>query len=180
MRPAAQARPAPSARPLTAPAAAQRAPEPERTLDTGGRRVDIREPRVEAARDVSADRPIARIVDPMVEDEEDLNQGDLYMDPPAPAPRAQPAITAPRTYARPAEPRRPEARRPEPQPEPEAPAAEDRKGGWRSLFGGRPRAEPAPIARPQPQLRTTWQAEPEAQETPDDLEIPSFLRRLAN
>ena len=116
----------------------------------------------------------------MVEDEEDLNQGDLYMDPPAPAPRAQPAITAPRTYARPAEPRRPEARRPEPQPEPEAPAAEDRKGGWRSLFGGRARAEPAPIARPQPQLRTTWQAEPEAQETPDDLEIPSFLRRLAN
>jgi len=179
LRPTAPAQP--SARPLTVPAA-QRAPEPEKTLDTGGRRVDIREPRVEAARDASADRPIARIVDPMVEDDEDLNQGDLYMDAPAPAPvpRAQPAISAPRNYARPPESRRPEARRPEPQPEPEAPIADDRRGGWRSLFGGRPRAESAPVARPQPQLRTTWQAEPEAQETPDDLEIPSFLRRLAN
>ena len=90
------------------------------------RRPPRRHPRApgEAARDASADRPIARIVDPSVEDEEDLNQGDLYMDPPAP--HAQPAITAPRTYARPAEPRRPEARRAELQPE--APTAERPQG----------------------------------------------------
>jgi len=55
------------------------------------------------------------------------------------------------------------------------------KSSWLSIFG-RPRHDPAP----QPQLRTaaTRQAQPALQEAPDDaeedLEIPSFLRRLAN
>jgi len=55
------------------------------------------------------------------------------------------------------------------------------KGGWLSLFG-RPRQEPAR----QPQLRTLSSAQPamepaeEAADDGDDLEIPSFLRRLAN
>jgi cell division protein FtsZ len=63
--------------------------------------------------------------------------------------------------------------------------ADDRRqkgGGWLSIFG-RPRQEPA-----QPALRATSSAQvapqPMAHEAPaddaDDLEIPSFLRRLAN
>ena len=60
-----------------------------------------------------------------------------------------------------------------------------RKGGFLSLFGGRPRYEtPAPA----PRAMTTRggampaeAAEPEAHAEPgEDLEIPSFLRRLAN
>jgi cell division protein FtsZ len=88
-------------------------------------------------------RPIARIVDPSVADEED------------------------------AEPLFPETSR----------YIDDRrqKSGWLSLFG-RARAE-----IPAPALRATGSAQPApllAQEEPsteaDDLEIPSFLRRLAN
>jgi len=64
------------------------------------------------------------------------------------------------------------------------------KGGWLGLFGGRPRQDlmaPPRAADPIPQFRNqnAGQAtarqieEPEAQ-AGDDLEIPSFLRRLAN
>jgi cell division protein FtsZ len=60
---------------------------------------------------------------------------------------------------------------------------EDRrqKGSWLSIFGGRPRHD-----APAPSLRAPGSAQPAAQplsapaEDPDDLEIPSFLRRLAN
>ena len=58
-----------------------------------------------------------------------------------------------------------------------------RKGGWLSIFG-RPRHD---TPAPGPTLRSTGSAQPAAQPTavqqtedPDDLEIPSFLRRLAN
>jgi cell division protein FtsZ len=87
-------------------------------------------------------RPIARIVDPSVADEEE--GGPLF---------------------------------------PEAHYGEDRgrKGGWLSIFG-RPRHD-----SPAPTLRSTGSAQPAAPpaatqhaEDPDDLEIPSFLRRLAN
>ena len=69
------------------------------------------------------------------------------------------------------------------------------KGGFFSLFGSRPRydappareaAPPAPKAQaPQaiPKARTTQAVQPieeEAAEPGEDLEIPSFLRRLAN
>jgi cell division protein FtsZ len=170
-----------------------RAPEPEtvRSFDpekhtlTGGRRVDIREPRVEEVRTASldAERPIARIVDPLVEEDEEEFQADLYLDTPAP----EPVVTQPRGYA----PRAPEPRVETRQPAQDVPPmyAEEKKGGWRSLFGGRPRYE-APTGQAnggfgqgRPQMRTTQQAqlEPEAQaEAQDDLEIPSFLRRLAN
>ncbi|MCI3135486.1 cell division protein FtsZ, partial [Phenylobacterium aquaticum] len=67
------------------------------------------------------------------------------------------------------------------------PAYEDRRparGGFLSLFGSRPRYDaPAPAARPaarggaQP---AEAHLEQEQAETQEDLEIPSFLRRLAN
>ena len=95
--------------------------------------------------------PLTRIVDPSVADEEDAP---LF---------AEPAY---------------EERRP--------------RGGFLSLFGGRPRydshAQPqqAPAPRPMPS-RSTGGALPmeaaapeEAADTGEDLEIPSFLRRLAN
>ncbi|MGH7023481.1 MAG: cell division protein FtsZ [Caulobacteraceae bacterium] len=60
---------------------------------------------------------------------------------------------------------------------------EDRrqKAGWLSLFGGRrPDAQPAP-ARPMAQAQTAPEAyEDEEDAVDEDLEIPSFLRRLAN
>jgi cell division protein FtsZ len=136
---------------------------------------EIREPIIEdiptaaswdEARD--GDRPIARIIDPMVEDD-DIAQPDLYLDTPV------------------VKPSQPIAATPEPEPEYEE---EPRRGGWRSLFGGgRPRYEEkqASFGRARPEMRQTQQAEPEiepeaapATEAQDDLEIPSFLRRLAN
>jgi cell division protein FtsZ len=87
-------------------------------------------------------RPIARIVDPSVADEDDA--GPLF---------------------------------------PESSHYEERrqKSGWLSIFGGRARHD-APA--PGPALRSNGSAQPAAQplaaEDPDDLEIPSFLRRLAN
>ncbi|MDP8916519.1 MAG: cell division protein FtsZ, partial [Pseudomonadota bacterium] len=67
--------------------------------------------------------------------------------------------------------------------------ADRRKGGWLGLFGGRPRTEETPAA---PTYRQSagpgarggavpaTQAEDAPAESEDDLEIPSFLRRLAN
>jgi cell division protein FtsZ len=65
---------------------------------------------------------------------------------------------------------------------------QQQKGGWLSLFGGRQRYEPQPMAAPAPTraaagggARPAPMAAEEAQpEDADDLEIPSFLRRLAN
>jgi cell division protein FtsZ len=62
-----------------------------------------------------------------------------------------------------------------------------KQGGWLSMFGGgRQRYDQQPSA-PQPQARSTTSVRPQLQpiETPqaddgEDLEIPSFLRRLAN
>jgi len=64
------------------------------------------------------------------------------------------------------------------------------KPGWLSLFGGRRYAqEPAQPAEPTPQFRnkqavvearTGASAQPAQEAEQDDLEIPSFLRRLAN
>jgi cell division protein FtsZ len=88
-------------------------------------------------------RPVVRIVDPSVADDEDM----------------EPLISDTARYA------------------------DDRrqKGGWLSLFG-RPRHD-----QPQTAMRTSASAQPapmQALEEPvtegDDLEIPSFLRRLAN
>ncbi len=90
-------------------------------------------------------RPITRIVDPMVADEEDepAYMGHDYED------RRQP------------------------------------RSGFLSLFGGRQRYEqPPPMTRNGPQRGAQMAAEAQAEEpvldATEDLEIPSFLRRLAN
>ena len=69
------------------------------------------------------------------------------------------------------------------------PQAQPQKGGWLSMFGGR-RPEPVSEDQPMPQFRNAnavTQAKSlgsaqlaEEEEPEDDLEIPSFLRRLAN
>ncbi|HEY0052298.1 MAG TPA: cell division protein FtsZ [Caulobacteraceae bacterium] len=110
-------------------------------------------------------RIVSRIVDPAVEEMEE--QGDLYLDRRA----AEPAPQADRRH------RADESLFVEPAP----------KSRW-SLFGNggsqRRRDYAAPPAQPQQQLRPTEQAQPAPVATPaedhDDLEIPSFLRRLAN
>ncbi|MGV9008804.1 cell division protein FtsZ [Brevundimonas sp.] len=125
----------------------------------------VREPVIH----VAEDRKLDPIVDPWVEEYESAPrpaaqasvqpQGDLYMD------RDQPSV---------------------PQPRDEAPAYDDyddrdhRKSGW-SLFG-RGKRQPQPQqSNYTPQMRPTSSAQPAPEPEPqDDLEIPSFLRRLAN
>ncbi len=151
--------------------AAYRAPEPAPVVPT----FQAPEPVVARAPEpvihvAEEPRSLEPIVDPWVEEFEAKpaavarpDQGDLYMD------RTPVAAT--------------------PAPAYEEPAYDDRdhrKSGW-SLFGKKPRAthtyapQPAP-SRAQPQLRQTAQPLPEveAPSAEDDLEIPSFLRRLAN
>jgi cell division protein FtsZ len=80
-------------------------------------------------------------------------------------------------------------------PTPYAEERRQQKGGFFSLFGSRPRydaapapatapaREPAARQQPIPQARSTQSAQPiedEAADAGEDLEIPSFLRRLAN
>ena len=74
-------------------------------------------------------------------------------------------------------------------------APEPRKGGWLSLFGGRPRQDYAAPAAQQPTqspppaparavggggAQPALQQAPEPHDATEDLDIPSFLRRLAN
>ena len=75
-------------------------------------------------------------------------------------------------------------------PQRRAGAQAQQKGGWLSLFGGRRMEamdeEPMPQFRNKnagaAELRTTQSVQPaaEPEQEQDDLEIPSFLRRLAN
>ena len=125
------------------------------------------EPVIHAARE---DRVIGRIVDPAVEEYESRSaaraparddQGDLYFD------RGR------RDYG--------QGDMDADQGEPET-----KKGGW-SLFGRGKRPAPLPSPYPAPQqtrqeLRPTQSAQPriDPEAAEDDLEIPSFLRRLAN
>ena len=134
------------------------------------------EPRPEPVIHVAEERTLEPIVDPWVEEYESaprsrtaagttapVAQGDLYMD------RAAAAQSEPRH---------------------EEPAHEDyddrdhRKSGW-SLFGRGKRQPAQPTYPPQSrntEMRATSQTQPapELGEAEDDLEIPSFLRRLAN
>jgi cell division protein FtsZ len=137
------------------------------------------EPRPEPVIHVAEDRTLEPIVDPWVEEYESsprtaarttapAAQGDLYMDRAAERPAAEP-----------------ESRR-------EEPAYDDhddrdhRKSGW-SLFGRGKRQPTQPTYPSQSrttEMRSTSQVqpmpEPEQGQAEDDLEIPSFLRRLAN
>jgi cell division protein FtsZ len=143
-------------------------------------------PEVAAAAEISAERPTIRIIDPSVAEEED----DLYLAA-APASR-EPAIVPP-PYAQ--EQSAADAASEEDY-EP-AHRAEPKKGPWLSLFGGRPRydaptsasrgAAPPPSRGPAPRpashggaAQAVAQAPAEAPENNEDLDIPSFLRRLAN
>jgi len=151
-----------------------RAPEPAPVVPTF--QAPAPEPVVRAPEPVihvAEERTLSPIVDPWVEAFESdqgrqpaaapqADQGDLYMDR-TPAPQAAAEYNEPVYDDR-----------------------DHRKSGW-SLFGKKPRAQtayaPAPTAsRAQPQMRQTAQPLPdmEAPAAEDDLEIPSFLRRLAN
>ncbi|WP_242913860.1 cell division protein FtsZ [Brevundimonas pishanensis] len=171
-----QAAPAPREEVRIEPVAQQTAPEPVARQP---------EPQVRPEPVIhDAPRNLDPIVDPWVEEFEQgrgargaaaqQEQGDLYME-------------------------REPARRPEPKPEPEAPREEyyddsHRRSGW-SLFGRRRNAPQQPTYSPPPssgpnrttqQLRQTQSVQPQVQDhqrgyaEDDDLEIPSFLRRLAN
>jgi len=118
---------------------------------------------------------VLKIVDPAVE------EMDAELDLPLPG---APEASRPRIFAR----NQPDQADDDPLFIPEQrPAAEQPKSGWMSLFGGRPRYEEEEERIPQfrnkqasPQARTTSSAQPAPEGEQDDLEIPSFLRRLAN
>ena len=114
--------------------------------------------------------PVRRVVDPAVAGPED----GLELDP-LPG-RLQGAHGGARSYSRPGHP---------PLPDPRSAPEQKRGGGLLSLFGGRPRYDPAPVTPPAPVASRGGaaaqpSAAPEALDAPDDLDIPSFLRRLAN
>ena len=185
-RPLTTGRPAPrmpEREPQRAPEPVIRATEPAPVTPTFEPTIRTAEPRVqpqpqapEPVAKAEAPRTLEPIVDPWVEEyEADRTprtptrpvQGDLYMEPAREPSRAE--------------------RQPEPEPEWDD-RDHHRKSGW-SLFGRkRPAPEPAPYApeariEPRPMRLSGNQAlktpEPESSEE-DELEIPSFLRRLAN
>jgi cell division protein FtsZ len=112
-------------------------------------------------------------------------QPDLYAAAAAPAPT--PKITAPLTRI--VDPSVADEEDVQDEPLFAEPAYESRRprGGFLSLFGGRPRYD-APPAAPAPRasasrggaLPLEAAAPVESSEAAEDLEIPSFLRRLAN
>ena len=171
-------------------AEAPRQPEPapivptfQSAQPTYGAAARAPEPRPEPVIHVAEERKLEPIVDPWVEEFESsprtaaqatapVAQGDLYMDRPGERMGERPA--------------------PQPEPRRDEAAYEDhddrdhRKSGW-SLFGRGKRQSTQPTYAPQTrttEMRATSQAqpapEPDLGEAEDDLEIPSFLRRLAN
>ena len=173
---------APEPAPLPEPVAAQTPSVPEFDTPSLWPEPMVASAEVEPELTFDAPRPTIGIVDPSVADDDD---SDFYLEP-APASR-EPAIQAPRGYA---QDRSGERQLPEIYDTPPAAPAEHRKGGWLSLFGGRQRYEapPAPTRAPAPPQRAAAQhgsaavaIQPtEAPEASEDLDIPSFLRRLAN
>ncbi|CAN5170796.1 cell division protein FtsZ [soil metagenome] len=160
-------------RPEPARAEAPRAPEPRITVEQPpvvptfhAQAAFTAEPVARAPEPVihvAEERTLEPIVDPWVEAfEADRGrtpaatpataQGELYMDRAAEA--AQPAYDD---------------------------RSDHRRSGW-SLFGKKIRTQPMNYAAPAPQMRQTTSAQPapELSAEEDDLEIPSFLRRLAN
>jgi len=174
--------------PLIADTTRAPAPQPEPARPTA---------RYEAARPV--ERPSSAFApEPMSAPEPEIvmsapePEAELYYDEPSVA--EEPRISAPaaRTVTRIVDPMVDDVAAEEPL-FPENNYYEERRpqkqgGGFFSMFGGgRQRYEQQASAAPQPQARSTQSARPQLQpiETPqtddgEDLEIPSFLRRLAN
>ena len=140
------------------------------------------EPVRAAAPMAAAEPPTIRIIDPAVEEmeQEGLRQEGLGQ---------MSRAASPSTYGRPTE------TRPTSTPNYTAqqrPAETRQKGGWLSLFGGRrtdyPAQQPTPAPPPPAPARAVGggSAQPAAQpaaephDASEDLDIPSFLRRLAN
>jgi cell division protein FtsZ len=132
------------------------------------------QPQVQPQPAIAAEAPrTIRIVDPAAAEDGD----ELYIVPPR-----EPQIEQPRIYSRPAA---TEVRRPTPStPLPDPRIAPEPKRGLMSLFGGRRQDAPHQPHPPQRSSNGGAQpavfSEPEAAEAHEDLEIPSFLRRLAN
>ncbi len=198
------AAPAPAAAPSTpaAPAA------PRSSLFEAAPAAQAPAPQPAPAPVVEEPQVIRKIVDPMAM--EDLPAAATPQPAPAitPAPRVEPQIsrpniTRPNAYGTQAPVQQPAA----PQPRPVAPAPtprlsteeEGRESFWRGLFPQRQRNDFSPIGsqasaedeadryQPAPAKGTASSASPAAKpveqpsaDAEDDLEIPSFLRRLAN
>jgi len=163
------------------------APQPEPALRTPSR-YEARPFERPAAQPVNyAPEPAYQAPEPEMAAEEP--QTDLYFEEPVAEAQPEPRITAPapRPVTRIVDPMVDEF---EEQPLYPEPHHDDRRaqksGGWMSLFGGgRQRYDQQPA--PQPQTRSTTSARPAVQpldaphaDEGEDLEIPSFLRRLAN
>jgi cell division protein FtsZ len=188
----AEARPAPvaaaSITPVTQPAAAP-APMAARSSLFEERAAPAAAPAPAAP--ASEPRVISRIVDPMVEDEDAPVAA-----APAPRPAVAPQIQRPNPYAHTAAPR-PSQPAPAPRLNTED---EGRESFWRGLFPQRQSAPAAPVTQAAPvqdeadryvpgqasaqaksNLNPATRSEVQpSMDTEDDLEIPSFLRRLAN
>ena len=144
-------------------------------------------------------RIVSKIVDPMVEDDNFIAPAAATPVPEAPVARPAPTISRPNPYASPMQP--PVQRAPSPS-QPAAPRLnteeEGRESFWRGLFPQRQASPMTPIAQaPEPTVADepdryvpaapksnlnpqTRAVEQPSMEAEDDLEIPSFLRRLAN
>jgi cell division protein FtsZ len=150
---------------------------------------DARRGGYESAPEIRVAPPVERTVEPEIQARASYGQSDLY----APTKIEEPVLREP---AR-AEPERPEAIAEEAPLFPDRSMTSDdgrHKSGWLSLFGGRPRNEPPPLRdyrgdiTPVLQARAAAKAQHAGQvpeddhhaESADELEIPSFLRRLAN
>ncbi|HTN40021.1 MAG TPA: cell division protein FtsZ, partial [Asticcacaulis sp.] len=178
--PVAEARPAPVT-PVASPVAARSSLFEERPAPAQATITPASEPRV-----------ISRIVDPMVEDDEPA-----ISVAPAPRPVVTPQVQRPNPYAHTAPPRPSQ-----PAPAPRLSTEEEgRESFWRGLFPQRqatpaaaPVAQSAPVqdeadryvpgqangqAKSNLNPATRSEVQP-SMDTEDDLEIPSFLRRLAN
>ncbi|THD81236.1 MAG: cell division protein FtsZ [Phenylobacterium sp.] len=139
----------------------------------------VAEPVLEAAMEAASETAALAL--------DDEEQPDLYSAPAAP-PLVEPRITAPVTRI--VDPSVADDDDADDEPLFAEPAYETRRprGGFLSLFGGRPRYD-APAAAPGPRASAATRggalpqeaAQPETTtEAAEDLEIPSFLRRLAN
>ncbi|MDP3656966.1 MAG: cell division protein FtsZ, partial [Brevundimonas sp.] len=137
------------------------------------------EPRPEPVIHAAEDRTLEPIVDPWVEEYESSPRARTAVE--ATAPTAQGELYLDRAAAAQSEPRRAETAHDD------YDDRDHRRSGW-SLFGRGKRPPAQPPTYPSPSRTTEMRATTQTQPTPDleqgqaedDLEIPSFLRRLAN